>query len=100
MGFKMKLNYPKYIGKKPQILDSTGNAIIPQGTTVTWDMMTKNTDQVQLKTSEKTYDFIKDKEHFNFNKRIHNNFKYNLTTSNTELKEYENLSFMLSVIRD
>ena len=100
VGFKMKLNYPKYIGKKPQILESTGNAIIPQGTTVTWDMMTKNTDQVQLKTSEKTYDFIKDKDHFNFNKRIHNNFKYNLTTSNTELKEYENLSFMLSVIRD
>ena len=100
VGFKMKLDYPNYIGKKSQVLESTGNATIPQGTLVSWSIETKNTNQVQLKTLETSYNLQKDKEKFSLKKRIYKNLKYTLTTSNSELKEYENLSFALSVVRD
>ena len=100
VGFKMKLDYPNYIGKKSQVIESTGNATIPQGTLVSWFIETKNTNQVQLKTLETSYNLLKDKEKFSFKKRIYKNLKYTLTTSNSKLKEYENLAFALSVIRD
>jgi hypothetical protein len=100
VGFKMKLDYPNYIGKKPQVIESTGNTTVPQGTLVSWFVETKNTNQVQLKTSEIAYNLIKDKELFRLKKRIYKNLNYTLTTSNAKLKEYENLSFTLSVIRD
>ena len=67
---------------------------------VSWFVETKNTNQVQLKTSETAYNLLKDKELFRLKKRIYKNLNYTLTTSNAKLKEYENLSFTLSVIRD
>jgi len=100
VNFKMKLNYPSYTGKKDEIIESSGNAIIPQGTKVTWDIQTKNTDHVVLKTKDSSHSFLQEQENFNFKKRVFNKLDYAITTSNKNLKDYENLSFTLGVIRD
>ena len=110
VNFKMKLDYPFYTGKKDEIIESSGNAIIPQGTKVTWDISTKNTEEVNLKTKDSSYIFtvIKDAETgsigpdrvYRYQKGIYNKLDYTITTSNKNLKEYENLSFTLGVIRD
>ena len=100
VNFKMKLDYPSYTGKKDEVLESSGNAIIPQGTKVTWDIQTKNTDNVVLKTKDSSYSFLQNQELFNLEKRVYNKLDYAITTFNKNLKEYENLSFTLGVIRD
>ena len=98
--FEMALDYPSYTGKKDETLNSTGNAIIPEGTRVYWKMNTKNTDEVALKTKDSSYLFTSEKEEFLFDKRVFRKLDYAITTSNKELKDYENLSFTLGVIRD
>jgi len=98
--FKMKLDYPFYTGKKDVILESSGNATIPEGTKVTWAIATKNTNKVTLKTKDTTYLFQKNKSDFSFKKGIFRKLDYTITTSNKELQDYENLSFTLAVIRD
>ncbi len=98
--FEMALDYPSYTGKKDEILNSTGNAIIPEGTRVHWEMKTKNTDEVALKTKDSIYHFTSEKEAYIFEKRVFRKLDYAITTSNKELKDYENLSFTLGVIRD
>ena len=98
--FKMKLNYPNYTGKKDEVLESSGNAIIPEGTKVTWEIATKHTDEVALKTKDTSYLFQKNNSDFSFKKGIYRKLDYAITTSNKRLKEYENLSFTLAVIRD
>ncbi|MFT6127568.1 MAG: hypothetical protein ACJAVA_002059 [Flavobacteriaceae bacterium] len=105
--FEMKLDYPSYIGKKDQILNSTGNATIPEGTKVTWDIYTKNTKEVSLKTKDTTVAFTVIKEGkpekgtaFTHKKSVYRKLDYTITTSNNELKDYENLSFTLGVVRD
>ena len=100
VNFKMKLDYPSYTGKKDEILESSGNAIVPQGTKVTWYIQTKNTDNVVLKTKDSSHSFHQKQENFNFKKRVFNKLDYTITTSNKNLKDYENLSFTLGVIRD
>ena len=108
--FEMELYYPKYTGKKVEILNSSGNATIPEGTTVVWRLFTKNTENVDLKSKDSIYSFVfpEDAEHgrlgnteqFILSKRIYSKFDYSITTSNEALKEYENLSFTLDVIKD
>lgn len=101
LGFEMQLDFPKHTGKKRTILKSSGNATIPEGTKVTWNVSTKNTEQVALKTQDSTYFFGTDKKKdFIYKKQVYKKLDYAITTSNTALKEYESLSFTLGVIKD
>lgn len=100
LGFEMFLNYPSYTGKKDETLKSTGNATLPEGTQVTWKVTTKNTETVQLKTVDTSYVFGKEASHFQFQKGIYQRTDYSITTSNKDLKDYENLAFTLGVVKD
>ena len=100
LAFEMLLDYPSYTGKKDEYLKSTGNATVPEGTRVTWKVNTRNTDLVQLKLKDTTLDFKPDVQEFSLQKGIYRKLDYAITTSNESLKEYENLSYALGVIRD
>lgn len=99
LSFDMVLDYPNHTKKQNQTLKSTGNAIVPQGTKVTWKLKTKATDQVHLYAKD-TMMFTADAGVFTASKKVYNNLKYNLTTSNKNLKDYENLAFSIDVIKD
>jgi len=98
--FEMRLDYPNYTGKQDEELKSTGNASVPEGTRVTWNVTTKNTDDVRLKTIDTSYNFDGENEKFTFKKAVYRKLDYAITTSNSQLMDYENLSFTLGVIKD
>ncbi|MEM7187699.1 MAG: DUF4175 family protein, partial [Bacteroidota bacterium] len=100
LAFEMFLDYPSYTGRKDESLKSTGNATVPEGTRVTWKVSTKNTDQVQLKLKDTALNFIAQDQEYNLQRGIYRKLDYAITTSNNDLKEYENLSYALGVIRD
>ncbi len=100
LNFEMVLDYPSYIGKRDETLKSTGNATIPEGTLVKWNVATKNTDAVTLKTADTSFSFTSKSKSFNFEKGVYNKFDYAITTSNEKLKDYENLAFTLNVVKD
>ena len=100
LGFEMVLNYPRYVKKENDILKGTGNAIIPEGTTVTWNLKTKSTDQIHL-YSRDTINFVQKKNAiFSAFKRLSQNFEYSISTSNKNLENYENLAFSINVVKD
>jgi Domain of unknown function (DUF4175) len=100
LGFEMILDYPGYTGRKDEVLKSTGNATVPEGTHVTWNVNTKNTLQVQLKAKDTAFNFVAADQNFSFKKGVYRKLDYAITTSNEKLQEYENLSFTLGVIKD
>ncbi|MFG6685327.1 DUF4175 family protein [Mariniflexile sp. HNIBRBA6329] len=100
LSFEMFLDYPNYTKKKDEVLKSTGNAIIPEGTYITWRLRTKATKKVQLFTKD-TLNFSTENDGvFETSKRVFNNLQYSLSTSNNQLKNYETLSFNLNVVKD
>ncbi|MFK7781575.1 hypothetical protein [Psychroserpens sp.] len=100
VNFEMVLDYPAYTLKKDEVLKSTGSSTIPEGTNVTWKVSTRSTDEVALYAKD-TLSFINLNEgQFEASKRIFNNTDYSISTSNVNLKDYENLAFSLSVIKD
>ncbi|WP_418603774.1 hypothetical protein [Hwangdonia sp.] len=100
LSFEMVLDFPKHTKKKNTTLKSTGNAVVPEGTNVTWRLKTKSTDTVHLYATD-TLDFSSDKiDNFELSKRLYKHFDYSLSTSNVNLKNYENLAFRIDVVKD
>jgi hypothetical protein len=100
LNFDMVLDYPSHTRKRDETLKSTGNAVVPQGTNITWKLNTRATDNVKLYTKDTLVFTKKEEGVFEASKRVYNNLKYNLTTSNLNLKDYENLAFNIDVVRD
>ncbi len=100
LDFEMQLDYPSYTKKKDESFKSSGNATIPEGTKISWKVFTKNTDKVQMKNKDSIVDFLKKETTFIHKDRLYNDLDYEITTSNKNVKNYDNLSFNINVIKD
>jgi len=100
LSLDLVLDYPAYTKKQDEVLKSNGNAIIPHGTKVTWDLKTKSTDNVVLRTQDSLLKFNGENDEFMLSKRLYKSLDYSLQTSNESLKNYESLAFSINVIRD
>ena len=100
LSFDLVLDYPAYTKKQDETLKSNGNAIVPQGTKITWNLKTTSTNHVVLSTQDSLEKFNGENNEFNLTKRLFKSLDYSLQTSNKHLKDYENLSFSIHVIRD
>ena len=98
--FTMDLTYPGYLEKRDETIKSTGNALLPEGTKVTWRIEGKNTDAIKLITKDTALRFVKDEDTFHLNKIIFNSLNYELTTTNANVTDYERLAYDFRVIKD
>jgi len=100
LSFEMLLEYPRYTQKQNETLKSTGNATVPEGTKIIWNLNTRETNKVQLKTADSTIEFKKNQPLFELSKAVYSKFDYTISTSNDLLNDYENLAFSINVIKD
>ncbi|MGC4040896.1 MAG: hypothetical protein QM710_08990 [Flavobacterium sp.] len=98
--FEMVLNFPGYLNKKSEVIKGTGNAIIPEGTQVTWRMNTLATQKVDWVNDNARYTFAKNENMFTLSKNILQNVDYQILTSNNKVQNYEKLNYQISVIKD
>ena len=98
--FEMRLDFPSYLNKKPEIIKGTGNAIIPEGTEVNWIISTLATQNISWINLESVSSFSKMNNRFTFAKNISQNTEYQIYTSNSIVKNHEKLNYQLSVIKD
>ncbi len=97
----LELQYPRYLRKRNETVQNSGNIIVPEGTTITWLVKTNQTDSVAFinNNSRALFDVKNDNE-FAYSKRIRTALNYNIASSNQNLKDYENLQFSVDVIKD
>jgi hypothetical protein len=98
--FTMNLNYPPYLNKQNETRKSTGNAVIPEGTKVTWIIEGKYTDKINLIQKDTSFPFLKETNTFKLEKKIYYNSNYQLTTTNQNVANYERLAYDFKVIKD
>ncbi|WP_027138083.1 DUF4175 family protein [Gaetbulibacter saemankumensis] len=98
--FQMHVDYPDYIKRSDDTLKGTGNAIVPEGTKITWDFLTESTDQVKLYAKDTTLFVSEFDNRFLLSKSVYDNLNYSITTSNASLIDYEKLSFNIGVVKD
>ena len=105
VNFEMELDYPSHTRKATERIKNTGNAIVPEGTKITWVLDTRETEQVELVLKDTVYAFAKAEQttpttSYSLSQRIYKNTPYEVSTSNTALKNFENLAYNLQTIKD
>ncbi|MEL0455300.1 DUF4175 family protein [Flavobacteriaceae bacterium SZ-1-7] len=100
LSFQMVLDYPNYTNKKDEVLKSTGNALVPEGTNIKWQLSTKATDKVFLYAKDTVSFSTENDGNFEASKQVFNNLNYTLSTSNKNLQNFENLAFSIGVVKD
>ncbi|MFC4095788.1 hypothetical protein [Euzebyella saccharophila] len=98
--FYLELIYPKYLDKQNEKISATGNATIPEGTSVIWNVDAINTDKVSLITRDTVQSFTKSRDRFKLEESIYSSLYYELSTSNLEVHNFEKLAYNLKVIKD
>ena len=98
--FEMVLNFPGYLNKKSEVIKGTGNAVLPEGTRVTWRMNTLATQKVEWLNATAKYAFAKQDNQFLLSKNIIQNIDYQIVTSNSKVQNYEKLNYQISVVKD
>ena len=100
LNFEMQLNFPSHLNRKPEIVKGTGNAIIPEGTKVSWKINTQATEKVVFSNTNSVSEFSKSKNNFVLSKNINENTDYQIISSNKAIINYEKLNYQLTVIKD
>lgn len=98
--FEMVLNFPSYLNKKSETIQGSGNAIVPEGTKVTWKVTTLATKSVEWSDLKIITPFSSDENTFKISKSINQNTEYEILTSNANVKHYEKLNYQISIIKD
>ncbi len=98
--FEMRLEYPSYLGKQNKSVKGTGNATVPEGTKVVWNITGVHTDKVDFVAKDTVITFFKEGDSFSHDKRFYSSTEYALTTSNVNVNEFENLGYGITVIKD
>ena len=98
--FEMVLQYPSYLGKKSEIIQGTGNAVVPEGTVVNWRINALATDKVSFKSNNQLSAFTNKENNFSLSRRIMDNLSYEVITSNKNINEFEKLSYQIATIKD
>ncbi|PHQ57204.1 MAG: hypothetical protein COC16_01690 [Lutibacter sp.] len=99
---KMVLKYPNYTGKKGEVIQNTGNSVVPQGTKISWLVETNQTKEVSFNNDQQeSENFIQGtKNYFSYSKQLFESINYTISTSNEQLENYESLNFAIQVVSD
>jgi hypothetical protein len=97
----LELKYPYYIGRRNETIQNSGNLTVPEGTKITWKVETTQTDSVAFIYNQKRVNFINITDDvFEYSKQIKNALSYQISSSNLNLKDYDNLQFSVAVVKD
>ena len=97
----LQLKFPYYLHKKEETIQNAGSVTVPEGTNITWRVNASHTEEVAFLNRENRKLFSKkDVDNFEFSKQIKEPLKYQISSSNKNLQDYENLQFSVSVLRD
>lgn len=102
MQFSVKLKYPAYLNKKDETITNSGDLQIPQGTKVTWQFNTKNTNNLFLGFSDTTFNLNESaKDQFTFSKLLVQSTAYYVITKNQFVSTYgDSVNYGINVLAD
>lgn len=99
--FDVKITYPLYLNKTPEILENTGNMTIPEGSSLNWNFQTEDVDKINLLFSdEKSIPLSSSNQKFSYSRRILKNESYSIELENRFGKGKDKIQYRINVIPD
>ncbi len=101
--YNVLLDYPNYTGRQNENLKNAGNLEIPEGTRVTWQFGTLNTEILSLSFVEEDLSLEAeaiDNQVYKVEKQIFSDDFYTVQLKNENAQNKENIGFSIKVIED
>ena len=92
------LVFPTYLGRSNETVSNAGDMSIPEGTSIEWSVLTKNTSKVKFSFNDKSELFTT--EGFKVVKKIMNPARVQFELTNSQSGKVDTSGFNISVIRD
>ena len=99
-GFEMTLDYPAYTGMQDETLASTGNATIPEGTKVTWQFNSRDTEVINYIFNDSVITLSSRNGNAAFSDNLKRTRNYAVNTSNESFQNFQPLNYEINVIPD
>lgn len=96
--FKARIEYPMYLEIPEKVLENPGDIVVPEGAKITWDIITKNTDKVYVRSENKTKEFTQ--AGIRFEKVFKTNDEVVFGLVNNRLNKVDTLNYNVDVIKD
>ncbi len=101
LNFETEIDYPKYTGRQDEVLQNTGDLILPEGSSVKWKFYTRDTDELDMRFNDSLYPLNRNNSNvFAYQGKFFKSQPYSISTRNNYLKNNDSLVFAISVIPD
>ncbi len=92
------ISYPSYLDKKNEIINNVTDLTLPEGTTVSWSVFTKNTISTQLIWNKESDSYFT--EGFRFSKKVMGNVLFQFNLKNKFTSKIESSKHNIVVVKD
>ena len=100
LGFNMSLHYPSYLNKPDEVLENVSNVTVPEGTQITWNFITRNSENLILIVDDNQKVISSDKDNYLVNVTARNSFTYSILNKNKFMTGKDTLTDEVTVIKD
>ena len=101
INFDIYLDYPNYTDKKDEFFENIGELLIPEGTRVSWNFHTENTDEFEILWAEKKQSLeLVSPNHFRLFKKAKASTNYTLLPRNQQVATTDSVNYLFKVIKD
>lgn len=99
-GFEMTLDFPAYLNRPSEIIKGTGNAVVPEGTNITWHIRAVHTDRMDFYTPSDSLSFEAHQSEFTLKQKIRTSVAYAIGASNADMRDFDRLEYQIRSIGD
>lgn len=101
INYQVSLDYPAYTGKKDEGFENTGDFVVPEGTYISWKVVTRDTRKVSFGFPGKNIILdMQGSNAFSHHEKLLKSISYSISTSNEYLSNPDTLSYAITVIPD
>ena len=100
LGFNISLHYPSYLNKPDEELENVSNLTVPEGTVITWNFITRNSENLILIVDDNQKVISSDKDNYLVNVTARNSFTYSILNKNKFMTGKDTLTDEVTVIKD
>lgn len=97
---QMKVEYPAYLKMKSDEWANRGDATVPEGTLIKWQISTRHTNKLAFYIADSLYPIQMQKAVFSLQFRAKNTFQYTLLPSNEYVNSTDSIKYTIQVIPD
>lgn len=97
---ELSIQPPSHTKLKASTVRGSGTTEVPEGSRITWNIETKQSDVLQMVQQDSVYDFQLKKELFVYKQQVLQPFDYELVARNNQSKQKEKMQFRMQIIKD